>query len=45
MTCSTATRTTRPYEAVGVVGPANSMLTGGTRSDYLGGDGQIEPVR
>jgi hypothetical protein len=45
MTCSTATRTTRHYEAVAVVGPANNMLTSGTRSDYLGGDGQNEVVR
>ena len=45
MTCSTATRTTRHYEAAAVVGPANNTLTGGTRSDYLGGDGQNEPVR
>jgi hypothetical protein len=45
MTCSTATRTTRHYEAAAVVEPANNMLTGRTRSDYLGGDGQNEPVR
>ena len=45
MTCSTATRTTRHYEAAAVVGPATDMLMGGTRSDYLGGDGQNEPVR
>ena len=25
--------------------PANDTLKGGTRSDYLGGDGQNEPVR
>ena len=45
MTCSTATRTTRHYEAADVVGPANDTLMGGTRSDYLGGDGQNEVVR
>ena len=43
--CSTATRTTRHYEAAAVVGPANNMLMGGTRSDYLGSDGQNELVR
>jgi hypothetical protein len=45
MTCSTATRTTRHYEATAVVGPANNMLMGGTRSDYLGSDSHNEPVR
>ena len=45
MTCSTATRTIRRYEAAAVVGRANDMLMGGTRGDYLGGDGQIELVR
>jgi hypothetical protein len=45
MTCSTATRTTRHYEATASIGPAHDTLTGGTRSDYPGGDGQNEPVR
>jgi hypothetical protein len=45
MTCSTATRTTRHYEAAAAVGPADDTLMDGTRSDYLGGDGQNELVR